>query len=178
MKTQLKQKNDELKELLHENKRLKLLLNERIDNNEVYDLNKKIEEYEKLIQLYQNELETFKTTQDTARMEEVLKKTAFKKDTYVKRNKTLNNSKNLNSTNKLNKSFNENKIATNNNENLVKSFIIRENIRRDKLINSLKSISSKEYPSYENMKRLFNMLNEIFKTVHIGDMIEKAQNAQ
>jgi len=48
-------------------------------------------------------------------------------------------------------------------------------MRRDRVINNLKHISNSEFPSTENMKRLFKSLSDIFQTSHVGDMLEKAE---
>lgn len=152
LKTTINQKNEDIKSLMHENKTLRSKMNDRPHKAEVKEYERKIDELEKIVDLLKYELETLRIAQDTNRMEEILSKT-----------QTMNKIDGINSTYNLDKKF------------LVKSHITRECMRRDKVIRGLKEISYNEYPSYEGMKRLFKLLSEVFKTIHIGDMIEKAE---
>jgi len=160
---ELTQKQEEIKELLTENKSLRLKVNSKHDSTIVNELERKISEQENIIEVLNNELETFKIQQDTNRMHTVMLKTAENFNSF---NMTKS---------QLNRSVGNIKIPKNSNKNfVVKSHISREKMRRDKMLKDLKEIQHYDYPNYESLKRLFKQLMDIFGTDHIGEMVEKS----
>jgi len=48
-------------------------------------------------------------------------------------------------------------------------------MRRDKVLNNLKQMSPQDIPNYDALKNLFRTLSSLFKTVHLGELLEKAE---
>lgn len=92
----MNQKNEEIKELLAENKALRMKLNDRPLPSESCEQQRKIEELEQIIETLKYELETLRITQDTARMTDVLVKSSQAKQ--LNQSRLLNQSRPLNNT--------------------------------------------------------------------------------
>ena len=106
-------------------------LSERPKGQEVLESMRKIEELDKIIDVFKYELNTLRISADTNRMVNVLKKTVnLNKDSINKLKQ--NRSSSVIDMLKKDRNF------------LVKSHVTREKIRRDKVINDLKEINSNE----------------------------------
>jgi hypothetical protein len=98
---------------------------------EVLESMRKIEELDKIIDVFKYELNTLRISADTNRMVNVLKKTVNLNKDSINRLKQ-NKSSSVIGMHKKDRYF------------LVKSHVTREKIRRDKVINDLKEINSNE----------------------------------
>jgi len=146
---------------MSENKAIRIQLSERPLAQDLFESSRKIEELEKIIDVLRHELESLRISQDTSRMQDVLMKTV-----------KLNHTKNPNARSSSTMGFQKNDKKF-----ILKSHVTREKMRRDKIIKELKEITPSDHPSFENMKRLFKTLSDTFKTTHIGEMVQKAEES-
>lgn len=127
------QKQEEICQLMAENKAYKIRLNERPEAYIVSELERKISEQESIIEVINNELETYKIQQDTSRMRDVFMKTS---ESFNKLNMTKSS---------LNRSHGTIKVPKSSNMSfVVKSHISREKMRRDKMLKELKEIQHQD----------------------------------